>query len=188
VISTGSSAAELEADLPILRLAPFGNIEVGHDLDARDQGAPVCSGHLGICEAGAIDPEPNVHVLLTETWLEMQIGGAQTIGFGDQMTGQPYDEGIVFVNGTSREVGQHRLRRDVFHQLAEQGSHGGPAWLSVKRDEELLDVPAQGDGIADRHPRETPPHVPAPLEIVRIVRQHIEELSPAGDGEPEILL
>ena len=88
-------SVELESDLSILRLASFGDIEVGHDLDARHEGAPVGGGKSRIGEAGAIDPEPYIHLSFPHARLEMEIGGAQTIGFRDQVTGQPQDRKSV---------------------------------------------------------------------------------------------
>ena len=113
----------------------------------------------------------------------MQVRGPQTIGFSDQMTGQPYDKGIVFINGTGGKIGD-RIGGNLFDQFSEQRSDGRTAPWYRERAEKLLNIATQSHRIADRHSRKCSPDVPPAFEVVRIMGQHIEQLGSARDRKP----
>src|SRR5262249_58591502 len=88
---------ELEADLSILWLPTLGNVELGHDLEAGDDRAPVGARDLLVLQARAVDPYSDHGVALGAIRLDVDVGGPRTVGVHDHLIGEADDRAVVFV-------------------------------------------------------------------------------------------
>ncbi len=76
------AAAHADGDLAILGNAPLGNVEIGHDLHARDEGRVHLVGDLPHVEEHAVDPVADLGVFFLG--LDMNVAGALAEGVGQQ--------------------------------------------------------------------------------------------------------
>ena len=84
---------ELERDAAVLRHAALGDVEVGDDLHARDDGGHRAGGHDGGLVEHAVDPEADAHVLVAG--LEVDVGGAALDGLGDDLVHELDDRRVL---------------------------------------------------------------------------------------------
>ena len=84
----------LKIYLSILRFAPLGNIQLGHDLDARDQGAAEICRDIKIVNQDAVLAKSNTCAFLARVGFDMDIRRALFVGIKDHFIHQP-DQGIV---------------------------------------------------------------------------------------------
>ncbi len=88
----------VEADLAVLRLAALGDVELGHDLQARDQRAPVLRGDLPVGDAVTVDAEADDRAALAAVGLEVDVGGARGVGIHDDLVGELDDRAVVLLD------------------------------------------------------------------------------------------
>ena len=82
------TALDGQADAPVLRDPPLGDVEVAHDLDPRDNAADHPLGHRGGLGEHAVDAHSNAHLaarlaLTGGLRLEVNVRGAELGGLGD---------------------------------------------------------------------------------------------------------
>ncbi len=159
----------LQFDAAVLREALLGDVELGEDLDARDDG--VAQFHRGghhLVE-DAVHPEPDPELLLIG--LDVDVGGLALDGVGEDEVDQPDDGGLLglrlqfgHVHGLIVLQHLHRgvLRRgqvvhdlfqlhgvvgaEVFVEGADDGHVGGHHGLDVVAGEELEVVEGEDVG------------------------------------------
>ena len=82
-----------ELDAPVLRQPPLGNVEPGHDLDARgDGGGEPRRRAVGLVQHAIIavaNPQPVLE------WLDMDVGGLGLHGAGQKLVDQPDHRGLA---------------------------------------------------------------------------------------------
>ena len=83
----------LEDNTTVLRQAALRDVEVAHDLEARDHGVGDLLGQAQLFRAHAVDPVADEQVLLHR--LDVNIGGARDVGILDDAVGQLDDRGGV---------------------------------------------------------------------------------------------
>ena len=67
---------EFEFDLAVLGFSAFRNVETGHNLQARHDGAPIALRDFHVFETVAIDPEAHKRFTFFAIRLDVDIGGA----------------------------------------------------------------------------------------------------------------
>ena len=75
----------LELDLAVLGLPFFGNIQVAHDLQARDDRAAIRSRHFNIRRKRAVSPEPDFRLRFPRIGLDMDVRGPLVVGIYDDL-------------------------------------------------------------------------------------------------------
>ena len=94
-------AVLLELDLAVLRLAALGDVQVAHDLQARDHGLAKVCGHFDVRHQRAIDPEPDAGLEFARHGLDVDVGRFLVVGVDDDLV----DELDEFVVGGRRLQG-----------------------------------------------------------------------------------
>ena len=120
-----------KVDLAVLGLAVLGNVQAGHDLDARHHGKAKPRGQLQVGRQLAIDAQADAHVLRRRFGLDVDVGGAVRNGLVDDGVDQPHQRvvrladhigllGIALGQGAGEVAGQllgagalHGQRRQV---------------------------------------------------------------------------
>ena len=136
----------------VLRLSPLGDVEAGHNLQTRHDGAAIALRDLHIFKTVAIDPESYKRFALFSIRLDMNIGRILTIGVGDNLIGQVARWHCRFhparPSGSSMasdlRLGDE-FAENIGHVLIEFASSAGLA-LSGRGSQKLGDVPAETDG------------------------------------------
>src|SRR3546814_4875055 len=86
-------SANPQCDPAILRLAFFGNIQAGHDLDARDQGVMQCATRADDIAQGSVDPVAHNGMRLER--LYMYVAGTIARSLSEQRVDHADDGRIV---------------------------------------------------------------------------------------------
>jgi len=63
-----------ELDLSILGLAPFGDVQLGHDLETRNQGIAKGRRNLLVAHAVAVDAEADAGIVILAIGFDVDIG------------------------------------------------------------------------------------------------------------------
>jgi hypothetical protein len=122
-----------EADLAVLRLAALGDVEVAHDLDAGDERVAVACRDLDVGHQRAVLAEADLGLLLARAGLDVDVGGALTIGVDDDLVDQ-LDE--LVVGGGVDLVPE---REGVLLVIVETGQQVRDRGVVQGHTEELLD-------------------------------------------------
>ena len=77
------AAVDDQADAPVLGQALLGDVQLGHDLDARDHAGGHPPRHGGDVLQDAVDPE--AHAQLAPFGREVDVGGAALDRLGDEL-------------------------------------------------------------------------------------------------------
>ena len=80
----------------------FGDIQIGHNFEAGDNGPAVALGNLHVLGAGPVHPESDDSLPFVAVGFDVDIGHAHTIGVGNDLVGQPDDRAVVLVNYAGR--------------------------------------------------------------------------------------
>jgi hypothetical protein len=96
---------DLDGDPAVLRYAPLGDVDIGHDLQPGDQRRLHVFGHRVDLVQDPVDAVAHPHAVLAG--LQVQVGGAVDDGLLDERVDVP-DDGRVFVD--RRQVGDARRR------------------------------------------------------------------------------
>ena len=94
-----SGVRDFVFDLPVLGKPPFGDIEVGHDLDPRDDGGTVFVGKTLEEDALPVDPETDVHQIVPDIGFEMDVRRPAQIRLVDHVIDQLDDIVVRFGDG-----------------------------------------------------------------------------------------
>ncbi len=86
-------AAHRQADAPVLGDAAFGDVQPGHDLDARENGRRQGARRRFDLVKHAVDAVAHAKIALAG--LDMDVGGARLDRAADEMIHQPDDRGIA---------------------------------------------------------------------------------------------
>ena len=86
-------AVDRERHPTVLRGAPLGDVEVGHDLDPRDQARHQLAGNRGRVDHHAVYPIADLRVL--QARIEVDVGGAAVGGVGDHGVDQLHHRGLL---------------------------------------------------------------------------------------------
>ncbi|MNS74569.1 hypothetical protein D3C72_1080500 [compost metagenome] len=122
--------AQAQADTAVLRQALFRNVEVGHDLEARDQCGVQCAVRLHHFAQGAVNAK--AHARMALIGLDMDVAGSITRGLGQQGV-EHADDGRITCG-----FQQVLHRRDVLHHARKIGAflhfadHGGGVRFAVR--------------------------------------------------------
>src|SRR2546428_693286 len=163
----------LEPDLAVLRLAPLGDVELRHDLDARDDRAAEGAGDLLVLGAAAVDAVPDHRILLRAVGLDVDVRGARLVGLHDELVGEPDDGAVVLVDLARGDLAQGRLplaRRLLGLELAEDAAdHARRARLTVRGVEVGEDVLPEAHRPLDLSVLQGLAHAVHALQVLRIV-------------------
>ena len=109
----------LENDAPVLRQAPLGNIEVAHDLDARDQCRRDLGGQAELFLAQAVDAVADNDLVLLR--LDVDVARSRKVRVLDDPVGQLDDRAGLLVHEFVVAGLDHRaeLRADLLHDVVE---------------------------------------------------------------------
>src|SRR5262249_18106502 len=138
---------QLELDLAVLRLAPFGDVEHGDDLDPRDQRTAEGAGDPLVLHARAVDAQPDHRVLLQAVRLDVDVRRARLVGVHDDLVREPDHRAVVLVDLDAHRIRIPlglRLRAQVGQDLAH--ARAWAAALAAGGGQELLDVLLEADG------------------------------------------
>ena len=86
-------AVDRQADAAVLRHAPLGDVEVGHDLHARDDAGCHAPRHGRDVAQHAVDAEADAQVLAVGG--DVQVGRALLDGLADELVDEPDDGRVV---------------------------------------------------------------------------------------------
>ena len=84
---------DAQGDAAVLRLAPFGDVHVGHDLDARQDAGLDVAGQLLLLQQNAVDTVADAQVVLLR--FHVDIRRALDDGLRDDGVDQPDDGRIL---------------------------------------------------------------------------------------------
>ena len=121
-------AGELDADAAVLRQALLGDVQAGHDLDARDDDRLEALRRRDDVVEDAVDAEADRQVALER--LDVDVAGAVLDRLEEQRVDQPDDRRLVVgVEQVARllEVGGHQVEAllvEAVHQV--RGGSGRP--------------------------------------------------------------
>src|SRR4030095_9244774 len=113
VLVSGGDRGDAQLDLPVvhaelelavLRLAALGDVELGHDLDARDDGPAVGAGNLLVLARAPVDAIANPRVALAAVGLDVDVGRARLVGVEDDLVGEADDRAVVLVELAGPDV------------------------------------------------------------------------------------
>ena len=107
--------AILHFNLAILRHPAFGNVELGHDLDARDDGLLVNGGDFLVDAALSIFSEADDDLVAANAGFDMNIGNAAVVSVGQYFVDEPHDGAICFADGACAVV--KRIGHNVHEAL-----------------------------------------------------------------------
>ena len=79
-----------EVDLPVLRLAPFADVQLGHDLDARDHRVAVVGRQLQVGAQDAVLAEADADLLAPGVALDVDVGHALGMRFDHHAVDHAY--------------------------------------------------------------------------------------------------
>ena len=108
-------AAERQSDPPVLRHAPFGDVEPGHDLDPADQHRRDVRRHPQLFLQHPVDPHPHHQRGLVR--LDVDIRDALAQPFGDQAVDQADRGGIV--GAVEQVFGGRQAQRQRIERVAD---------------------------------------------------------------------
>jgi len=176
----------LEFDLAVLGLPAFRDVEVRHDLDARDDGVAIAVGKGLIEPAASVDPEADFHVFLADIRLDVNIRRPAGVGVVDDLVDELHDDAVGLGDGLVFLFLGFVLRRI---RPAQDIADAGVVPLGLKEiGDVLVDVLGQGDVVDqllglhqafDRIPLE---------DVVGIVDDDADGVSLALQGHPELPL
>ena len=86
-------AVDGQADAPVLRDPPLGDVELGHDLDPRDDAGSHPSRDRRQVVEDAVDAQPDPQVLTVGR--QVQIRGPRLDGLSDELVDEPNDRRVV---------------------------------------------------------------------------------------------
>src|SRR4029078_8376572 len=87
------AAVDAQSDSPVLRYPALGDVEVGHDLDPRDQPGGEALRDRRRVDDDAVDPETDAEVAAAR--IEVDVGGAAVDCICDQRMAELDDRGLV---------------------------------------------------------------------------------------------
>ena len=87
-----------KADLAVLRPAPFADIEIAHDLDARDHRIAVIRGQLDVGAQQAILAKADADLLVPRITLDVDVGDALLVRFDDHIVDQPNQRVVALLD------------------------------------------------------------------------------------------
>ncbi len=90
----------LELDLAVLRLALFRDVQVAHDLEARDERRSIACRHLDVILQIAILAEADLGLRLAGIGFDMDVRNAQVVRVDDDLV----DELHEFIVGCRRDI------------------------------------------------------------------------------------
>ncbi len=93
---------ELDLDAAVLRQALLGDVELGHDLDARDERVAQLQRRMHHVVEHAVDAEADAHLLLVR--LDVDVGGAALERVDQQHVDEPDDRRVLAHPRQVREV------------------------------------------------------------------------------------
>src|SRR6185295_13868016 len=88
-------------DLAILRFAALGNVEAGHDFQARHQGAAVTGGNALVFQTAAVHAHANHRVGARRIGLDVNVGGAAFVGIDNDLIGQAHNGAVIFAQAAA---------------------------------------------------------------------------------------
>ena len=180
-----AAALVTDPEAPVLRNAPFGDIELGHDLDPGDDGGVMLlgNGRHGLLE-NAVDPVLDVDVVVFG--MDVDVAGPALQGVEDGGVHQP-DDGALrligqFLNGDllaglvlldqGQALGgflQHPLGRlALLEYVADLGGPGHPHHQSLPQQRAQLILQHQLAGVGNGHHQGAIDH----LERDEVVAEH----------------
>ena len=87
------AAIDGEADAPVLGQAPLGDVELGHDLHARDHAGGHAPRDGGDVLQDAVDAQAHAHLVAVGG--EVNVGGAALDGLGDDLVDELDDRRVL---------------------------------------------------------------------------------------------
>jgi hypothetical protein len=136
-------AVVLEADLSVLGEAPLRDVQVRHDLDARDHVAAELARQPRVVGADAVDADSN-HEVAVEIGFDVDVARALVVGLLDDLVDEPHHAGVVFLDHVvgpalflDLEAGV--LALDLVDDVVERDRPGGLR-LAEELVDELVDV------------------------------------------------
>src|SRR3989449_925483 len=179
------AVGHLELELAVLRLAALGDVELGHDLDPRDDGPPVGAGDLLMLGAAAVDAIPDHRVLLGAVGLDVDVGRARLVGVHDDLVGEADDRAVVLVKLAGADV--QRVGDVLVPEIAENRADRVPAGaFAAHLVEEEQDVLPEPDRPLDLPVLQRLADAVHPLQILRVVDQHHDRAVLAPERQPEV--
>ena len=181
------TAVNRHPDAPVLRDAALGDVEVGHDLDARDNARDHLLGHGGCFGEHAVDAHPHAHLAgrpagRVGLGLVVDVRGAAFGGLRDDRVHELDDRRVV---GRLAEVDNllvRRARRVLLDRL------GDGVLEAVHAHDQRGDVLARGHGRADVKVRQERDVIDRQY-VGRIGhRQQQRVLVDVGDGDSGVAL
>ncbi len=140
------AAGQLDLDAPVLGQAPLGDVHLGHDLEAGDDGVLELHRRLHDLVEDAVDPVADPERLLVG--FDMDIGGLALDGVGEDQVDQLDDRGILarLFQGADIDIVLlvDQLEVDILEISHDLGEGGALVVILV-------------DGLLDRLPRRPPP-------------------------------
>ncbi len=88
----------LEINLSVLRLSPFGDIQLGHYLDAGRNGIFILVGYFLIELALTVNPDPDDDIVFPGVGLDMDVRSPALVGIVDDLVDQFHDDTVTFGN------------------------------------------------------------------------------------------
>ena len=77
-----------EADLAVLGSALLGDVQLGHDLEALDEGVPVGRGHVDVLLALPVDSESDDGGRVLPVRLDVDVGSPSVVGIDDDLVAE----------------------------------------------------------------------------------------------------
>ena len=176
---------DLDADLPVLRLAPLRDVELGHDLEPGDEGGPDGGGHAFVLEAVAVDTEADQRLLLRPPGFDVDVGHSLAPGVEDHPVDEANDRAVVGLHLEVRRV--HGGDRVVGAEVAQDGGDAGPRLRLDQPRDELQDVPRQPDGEPDLVAGQQHPDTVDLPQVARIVDEDQHAGGVAPQRHPGVL-
>jgi len=179
------AVAAPELDLAVLGETPFRDIEVGHDLDARDDGRPVAVGNGLVERAAAVDTVSDLHILAAEVGLDVDVRGTLGDPVVDDAVDQLHDHAVGLRDAVLLEL---VLVLDQLALAAQQVAEGlFPLRRLIEVVDELDDVLLERDAVLDGlRPQEVLDHVLL-QDVVGVVDDDADlPVGPFFQGHPEL--
>src|SRR5690606_40340642 len=129
----------LELDLAVLRLTALGNVQIAHDLDARNQGAAVGGGNFDVRHEAAVLAKTNLRLRLAWIGFDMDVRRTLVIGVDNDLVDE-LDQLVVGSGGQilSGAVLFNFVLIQPFEQVADVADIRFQAIKLVQRVTELL--------------------------------------------------
>jgi hypothetical protein len=176
-----------ELDAAVLRAAPLGDVELGEDLDAREDGAEEPAGRVVALHEPAVDPVADPHAILEG--LDVDVAGPQLHRLGDDQVDELHDGrvgGVLWVRAGG--LLERRLR-EVDGGVGELLEHRvgalavGQAVVAVDRLHDLLPQREHRLDLAVEDEAELLLHV----DVGRVAGGHREHAAVLGQREDRVL-